>query len=228
MASPKASLKDSGEIYVVVKAGTSPPRLQKNSTVSSGQSHQAEQNLRPDKASDWPKTSRSREAPGFRLLNAQTQKRILSGCRGACTFGARHRDAFHHERVRARCARQPGLFRQTPDHLAHCQMMMAETFTLRARLLSFLAARHGGFGLCSAVVLLALCFVPHIGMLVNGSRRWINLRVLRPFSQSPELGETQASADIPRTRWFSKKHPTNVAHFPQGLHCADGSAVGLF
>jgi cell division protein FtsW len=51
-----------------------------------------------------------------------------------------------------------------------------------------------------AVVLLALCFVPHIGMKVNGSRRWIHIGPLT--SQPSELGKFAAVAFL--AFWFSK------------------------
>jgi len=54
------------------------------------------------------------------------------------------------------------------------------------------------FGL--AIVLLALCFVPHIGVLKNGSRRWIGLG---PFQMQPsELGRLAAVFFL--AWWFSR------------------------
>ncbi len=54
------------------------------------------------------------------------------------------------------------------------------------------------FGL--ATILLALCFVPHVGMLVNGSRRWINLRVVS--FQPSELGKLATLTFL--AFWFAK------------------------
>ncbi len=53
------------------------------------------------------------------------------------------------------------------------------------------------FGL--SVVLLILCFVPHIGMKVNGSYRWLNLRVMQ--FQPSELAKLAAVCTL--AWWFS-------------------------
>jgi cell division protein FtsW len=52
----------------------------------------------------------------------------------------------------------------------------------------------------AAVVLLALCFVPPIGMKINGSWRWINLRFLS--FQPSELAKLAAVVFL--AHWFSK------------------------
>ncbi len=52
----------------------------------------------------------------------------------------------------------------------------------------------------ASLLLLALCFVPHIGMRVNGSFRWINFRVIA--FQPSELGKLAAIAFL--AYWFSR------------------------
>jgi cell division protein FtsW len=52
-----------------------------------------------------------------------------------------------------------------------------------------------------AVLLLALCFVPHIGMRINGSLRWLNLRVA--VFQPSEVAKI--SAVIFLAWWFSRE-----------------------
>ena len=55
------------------------------------------------------------------------------------------------------------------------------------------------FGL--ALILLALCFVPHVGMRINGSWRWLNLKVA--VFQPSELGKI--SAVFFMAWWFSRE-----------------------
>ncbi len=72
-----------------------------------------------------------------------------------------------------------------------------------------------------AAVLLALCFVPHVGMLINGSRRWINFRVIA--FQPSELGKFAALTFL--AFWFSKY--SGKSHtFAKGL-VVPMAAVGL-
>lgn len=52
-----------------------------------------------------------------------------------------------------------------------------------------------------AVVLLMLCFVPPFKMSINGSRRWVNLRVIPPFQPS-ELAKLAAITFL--AFWYSK------------------------
>ena len=52
-----------------------------------------------------------------------------------------------------------------------------------------------------SVVLLALCFVPHVGMKINGSHRWLNLHVL--VFQPSELGKIAAVFFV--AWWFSRE-----------------------
>lgn len=52
-----------------------------------------------------------------------------------------------------------------------------------------------------SAVLLTLCFVPHVGMKINGSHRWINLGVM-PFQPS-ELGKIGALFFL--CWWFSRE-----------------------
>ena len=55
-----------------------------------------------------------------------------------------------------------------------------------------------------SVVLLALCFVPHVGMKINGSHRWLNLHVL--VFQPSELGKIAAVFFV--AWWFSREETT--------------------
>jgi len=63
-----------------------------------------------------------------------------------------------------------------------------------------------------AIVLLALCFVPHVGMRINGSHRWINLGLM-PFQPS-ELGKLGALFFL--CWWFSREG-VDASGFVQGL-----------
>lgn len=63
-----------------------------------------------------------------------------------------------------------------------------------------------------SAVLLALCFVPHVGMRINGSHRWINLGIM-PFQPS-ELGKLGALFFL--CWWFSREE-TDPSRFLQGL-----------
>lgn len=63
-----------------------------------------------------------------------------------------------------------------------------------------------------AAVLLTLCFVPHVGMRINGSHRWINLGLM-PFQPS-ELGKLGSLFFL--CWWFSREE-TDPAVFVQGL-----------
>lgn len=53
----------------------------------------------------------------------------------------------------------------------------------------------------AALILLALCFVPHIGMEKNGSHRWLNLRVAS--FQPSEFGKL--ATIIALAAWFARK-----------------------
>jgi len=60
--------------------------------------------------------------------------------------------------------------------------------------------------------LLALCFVPHIGMEINGERRWIGIR---PFQLQPsELGKI---AVVVFLAWWFSRHPDSGRHFLRGF-----------
>lgn len=61
-----------------------------------------------------------------------------------------------------------------------------------------------------AALLLALCFVPHVGMKINGSRRWLNLHLF--VLQPSELGKI-ASVFF-AAWWFSREEtvPTKFLH----------------
>ena len=52
-----------------------------------------------------------------------------------------------------------------------------------------------------SVVLLALCFVPHVGMKINGSHRWLNLHIL--VFQPSELAKIAAVFFV--SWWFSRE-----------------------
>jgi cell division protein FtsW len=52
-----------------------------------------------------------------------------------------------------------------------------------------------------SVLLLALCFVPHVGMKINGSHRWLNLRIL--VFQPSEFGKIAAVFFV--AWWFSRE-----------------------
>ncbi|MFI0347841.1 MAG: FtsW/RodA/SpoVE family cell cycle protein [Chthoniobacterales bacterium] len=65
-----------------------------------------------------------------------------------------------------------------------------------------------------ALVLLALCFVPHLGMRINGSWRWLNVRVA--VFQPSELGKIAAVFFM--AAWFSReKIKTDPNNFFQTL-----------
>jgi cell division protein FtsW len=63
-----------------------------------------------------------------------------------------------------------------------------------------------------SVVLLALCFVPHIGMKINGSHRWINLHVTN--FQPSELAKIAAVFFV--AWWFSREE-TNPRKYLDGF-----------
>ncbi len=69
-----------------------------------------------------------------------------------------------------------------------------------------------------SMVLLALCFVPHVGMRINGSHRWINLGIM-PFQPS-ELGKIGALFFL--CWWFSREE-VDPSRFLQGLVIPIGS-----
>ncbi|MCX8494055.1 MAG: putative lipid II flippase FtsW [Chthoniobacterales bacterium] len=52
-----------------------------------------------------------------------------------------------------------------------------------------------------SVLLLVLCFVPHVGMKINGSHRWLNLRIL--VFQPSEFGKIAAVFFV--AWWFSRE-----------------------
>ena len=69
-----------------------------------------------------------------------------------------------------------------------------------------------------SMVLLALCFVPHVGMRINGSHRWINLGIM-PFQPS-ELGKIGALFFL--CWWFSREE-VDPSRLLQGLVIPIGS-----
>ena len=64
----------------------------------------------------------------------------------------------------------------------------------------------------AAVVLLALCFVPHIGMKINGARRWVNLRVIT--FQPSDFAKIAAISFL--AFWYSK-HESQAGEFWKGF-----------
>lgn len=75
------------------------------------------------------------------------------------------------------------------------------------------------FGL--SAVLLALCFVPHVGMRINGSLRWLNLRVA--VFQPSELAKVAAVFFL--AWWFSRPE-TDPRRFLHGF-VIPGGVVGI-
>ena len=63
-----------------------------------------------------------------------------------------------------------------------------------------------------SVLLLALCFVPHVGMKINGSHRWLNLHVL--VFQPSEFGKIAAVFFV--AWWFSREE-TDPRKFLHGF-----------
>jgi cell division protein FtsW len=63
-----------------------------------------------------------------------------------------------------------------------------------------------------SALLLALCFVPHLGMRINGSLRWLNLRVA--VFQPSELAKI---ASIFFLAWWFSREKTNPGKFLQGF-----------
>ena len=71
-----------------------------------------------------------------------------------------------------------------------------------------------------AFVFLALCFVPHVGMRINGAARWVNLRVLT--FQPSEIGKIAAIAFL--AHWFSR-HAEETGRLVKGF-LVPGLCVG--
>ena len=77
----------------------------------------------------------------------------------------------------------------------------------------------------TAVVLLVLCFVPPIGMRINGSWRWINLGVAS--FQPSELGKVAAIVFL---AWWYHRHENETKQFWRGFVmplAAVGMIIGL-
>lgn len=77
----------------------------------------------------------------------------------------------------------------------------------------------------SAAIMLALCFIPHIGMRLNGANRWLDLRLIS--FQPSEFAKIAVVAAL--ARWFTRKdfEPEN---FVQGFLlplCIAGGLMGL-
>ena len=65
----------------------------------------------------------------------------------------------------------------------------------------------------AAVILLALCFVPHFGMRLNGSSRWLNLRVAA--FQPSEIGKLASVFFL--AWWFSREEMKRGGSFLQTM-----------
>ncbi|MEO6053456.1 MAG: putative lipid II flippase FtsW [Chthoniobacterales bacterium] len=63
-----------------------------------------------------------------------------------------------------------------------------------------------------AAVLLVLCFVPHIGMKINGSRRWINLGIMS--FQPSELAKV---ASVMFLAWWYSRYEKESGTFLRGM-----------
>jgi cell division protein FtsW len=72
--------------------------------------------------------------------------------------------------------------------------------------------RNWAFFFGISALLLALCFVPHVGMRLNGSLRWLNLRVA--VFQPSELAKIAAVFFL--AWWFSREE-TNVRNLLHGF-----------
>lgn len=76
-----------------------------------------------------------------------------------------------------------------------------------------------------ALLLLALCFVPHLGMRINGSWRWLNLRVA--VFQPSEFGKIATVFFM--AWWFSREEvePTQTFHTPSAATCGNSMTATL-
>lgn len=72
-----------------------------------------------------------------------------------------------------------------------------------------------------AAILLALCFVPPIGLRINGSRRWINLGIIT--FQPSEMGKLAAIFFL---AWWFSKFESRSRGFLMGF-LAPGAVVGI-
>lgn len=62
------------------------------------------------------------------------------------------------------------------------------------------------------VILLVLCFIPPIGMRINGSNRWVNLGLIT--FQPSELAKVSALLFL---AWWFEKHQANIKEFWKGF-----------
>ncbi|MEO7319663.1 MAG: putative lipid II flippase FtsW [Chthoniobacteraceae bacterium] len=77
----------------------------------------------------------------------------------------------------------------------------------------------------AAAVLLALCFVPHVGMKLNGAHRWLNLG----FASFQPSEFAKLAVVVVIARWFTQKD-FEPARFVQGFLvplCIAGGLMGL-
>ena len=75
---------------------------------------------------------------------------------------------------------------------------------------------------CLAAILLGLCFVPHVGMRINGSLRWLNLHFA--VFQPSEMAKIAAIFFL--AWWFARKE-TNAESYVQGLIIPMGVVIVL-
>jgi cell division protein FtsW len=73
-----------------------------------------------------------------------------------------------------------------------------------------------------SAVLLALCFVPHVGMRINGSLRWLNLH----FAAFQPSEVAKIAAVFFLAWWFSRPH-TNARKITQGILIPGGVVMML-
>ncbi len=74
----------------------------------------------------------------------------------------------------------------------------------------------------AAAVLLALCFVPHIGMRINGAYRWLNLG----FASFQPSEMAKLAVVVAVARWFTRKE-CEPGRFVQGFIVPLAIAAGL-
>ena len=71
-----------------------------------------------------------------------------------------------------------------------------------------------GWWFSGAIVLLALCFVPHIGLKVGGSKRWVRLGFKILQFQPSEIAKL---ATVTALAWWFAKPNTDARSFVRGF-----------
>ena len=74
----------------------------------------------------------------------------------------------------------------------------------------------GWIWFAASAILLALCFVPHVGLRINGARRWVDFRVLT--FQPSDFAKIAAIAFL--AHWYSK-YEEESGTFLRGFAGAD-------